>query len=59
METALHLTQDSNDVGPHSLGILIEWKQLHKSHPIQTTSMESPHSLGILIEWKLGLTAQW
>ncbi len=35
---------------PHSLGILIEWKQTKRSSKVL---FNCPHSLGILIEWKL------
>ena len=38
-------------VNPHSLGILIEWKQGFKTMDILILILY-PHSLGILIEWK-------
>ena len=37
--------------GPHSLGILIEWKPYTRF--FWSFKRISPHSLGILIEWKL------
>ena len=37
--------------GPHSLGILIEWKRSIRQ-PRLVFTQKSPHSLGILIEWK-------
>ena len=36
---------------PHSLGILIEWKQTLKLVTCKDF-ITYPHSLGILIEWK-------
>ena len=36
---------------PHSLGILIEWKQ--ESHGLFPLLNYNPHSLGIVVEWKL------
>ncbi len=50
METSeLHAILLEN-LGPHSLGILIEWKLSTFSQAL--ISSHRPHSLGILIEWK-------
>jgi hypothetical protein len=37
---------------PHSLGKLIEWKDIHQSLEGHLNLSYSPHSLGKLIEWK-------
>ncbi len=37
---------------PHSLGILIEWKQIKIDNIVYSILSKGPHSLGILIEWK-------
>ena len=39
--------------GPHSLGTLIEWKQLVSFGYCFLYHFNGPHSLGTLIEWKL------
>ena len=52
METEEELGELSkNEVGPHSLGTLIEWKPLRHCPVLRLQSC--PHSLGTLIEWKL------
>ncbi len=50
METRSHNLWTSLLHSPHSLGILIEWKQAICNS--LCSEEKSPHSLGILIEWK-------
>jgi len=40
-------------MSPHSLGKLIEWKQLDTIDSLKSLVIVTPHSLGKLIEWKL------
>ena len=55
METSLTLKIAKKEMRlcPHSLGTLIEWKQLTDTATFSLFNITSPHSLGTLIEWKL------
>ena len=50
METKIGLTLHEITARPHSLGKLIEWKQVVRCPA--STFLNRPHSLGKLIEWK-------
>ena len=50
--SAIEIGAGNGDLGPHSLGKLIEWKRNARTAKLNGLDRR-PHSLGKLIEWKL------